>query len=77
MKSKNPNQWHNLGGKLAGRLTLAAMGLWGLVLACHTGLASRASLFIYYLEASRNAEGIAGKITLWERVVYSFILSSS
>jgi hypothetical protein len=63
--------------KLTGRLAIAATALWGVVLALQTGLASRASLFLYYLEASRNADGVAGKITLWERVVYSFILSST
>jgi len=72
-KSNHPRK---VGGGVAGRFKLAALGC-GVVLACHTGLATRASLFIHYLEASRNAEGIAGKITLWERVVFSFILSSS
>ena len=47
------------------------------MLALHTPLISRASLFLYYLEASRHADGVAGKITLWERLVYSFILSSN
>ena len=59
------------------RATLAATGVLGLVVAIQTPLMSRASLFLYYLEASRHADGVAGKITLWERVVYSFILSTS
>jgi hypothetical protein len=55
---------------------MAATGAWGLLMAAQTGVASRASLFVHYLEASRHADGIAGKITTWERVVYSFILST-
>ena len=77
VKDSKPNRWRRLGGRVTARLALAATGLWGLVLASQTSVLSRASLFLYYLETSRNAEGIAGKITLWERVVYSFILSTS
>jgi hypothetical protein len=73
VKDRIPNAWR----KAAGRLALAATGFWGLLLAAQNGLTARASLFLYYLEASRNADGIVGKITLWERVVYSFILSTS
>jgi hypothetical protein len=64
-------------GQLTARLAVAVTGVWGVMIAAHTGLVGRASLFINYLEVSRHAEGIAGKITLWERVVYSFILSTS
>lgn len=38
-------------------------------------LVDRASRFLYYLETSRNADGVSGQITLWERVIYSFILA--
>jgi hypothetical protein len=68
-----PNSWRTA----TARLAVVATGVWGLTVAIHTGVMARASLFVHYLEVSRNAEGIAGKITLWERVVYSFILSTS
>jgi hypothetical protein len=74
---RRPGEWFKESGKISARLALAATGLWGLLVASQSGLAGRASLFLYYLEASRNAEGVAGQITFWERVVYSFILSSS
>lgn len=38
-------------------------------------LADRASRFLYFLETSRHADGVSGQITLWERVIYSFILA--
>lgn len=38
-------------------------------------LVNRASRFLYYLETSRHADGVSGQITLWERVIYSFILA--
>lgn len=38
-------------------------------------LVSRAGRFLYFLETSRHADGVSGQITLWERVIYSFILA--
>lgn len=40
-------------------------------------LPQRASKFVHYLEASRDARDTQGKLTLWERVVYSYILAAS
>jgi hypothetical protein len=60
----------------------AAVLILGLVLAAHTSdytaaLPYRASRFVHYLEASRGAHDTQGPLTLWERVVYSYIMAAS
>lgn len=46
------------------------------VLLAQPGLPARAWRFLCLLEASRYADGVSGQITLWERVIYSFILAA-
>jgi len=58
-----------------------AIVLLGLVLATHTtsytaGLPYRASRFVHYLETSRGARDTQGPLTLWERIVYSYIYAA-
>jgi hypothetical protein len=58
-----------------------AVLLLGLVLASQTSdytatLPYRASRFVHYLEASRGAHDTQGPLTLWERIVYSYILAA-
>ena len=60
----------------------AAVLLLGLVLAAQTSdytaaLPYRASRFVHFLEASRGAHDTQGPLTLWERVVYSYIMAAS
>ena len=60
----------------------AALLVLGLVLATHANtytaeLPYRASRFVHYLEVSRGAHDTQGPLTLWERVVYSYIMASS
>jgi len=64
--------------KLARASVLGAAGLVGVALiGTHTVVGAQATQFLHYLEASKDAQGVSGKITLWERVLYSFILSAS
>lgn len=58
-----------------------AVLVFGLVLVAHTSdytaaLPYRASRFVHYLEASRGAHDTQGPLTLWERIVYSYILAA-
>jgi hypothetical protein len=59
-----------------------AVAVLGLVLAAQTSdyaaaLPYRASRFVQYLEASRGAHDTQGPLTLWERIVYSYILAAT
>mgnify|MGYP005842984261 CR=1 FL=1 len=40
-------------------------------------LSGKAAKFVQYLEASRDMRDTQGKLSLWERVVYSYILAAS
>ncbi len=58
-----------------------AIVLLGLVLAAQatpyaTSLPYRATLFVHYLETSRGAQDTQGPLTLWERIVYSYIYAA-
>lgn len=58
-----------------------AIVLLGLVLAAQTSpytasLPYRASRFVHYLESSRGAHDTQGPLTLWERIVYSYIYAA-
>jgi len=59
----------------------AAVLTLGLVLAAHTNeytaaLPYRASRFVHYMEVSRGAHDTQGPLSLWERIVYSYILAA-
>ncbi len=59
----------------------AAVLVLGLVLAAQTNeyaaaLPYRASRFVHYMEASRGAHDTLGPLSLWERIVYSYILAA-
>ena len=56
---------------------LAIAALIGANTYAFAALPQRASKFVYYLEASRDARDTQGKLSLWERVVYSYILAAS
>jgi len=60
---------------LMGVLAIAALA--GARLMSAQPLPRRATKFVQYLEASRGARDTQGKLTLWERVVYSYILAAS
>jgi hypothetical protein len=58
-----------------------AIVLLGLLLAAHAtpytaDLPYRASRFVSYLESSRGARDTEGPLTLWERIVYSYIYAA-
>lgn len=58
-----------------------AIVLLGLMLAAHgtpytAELPYRASRFVNYLESSRGARDTEGPLTLWERIVYSYIYAA-
>ena len=59
----------------------AAVLLLGLVLATQANdytaaLPYRASRFVHYLEATRGAHDTQGPLSLWERIVYSYLLAA-
>ncbi|MBK5294827.1 MAG: hypothetical protein JJE04_24515 [Acidobacteriia bacterium] len=62
--------------RLQRRIAGAVVAVVLLFALAQTATVCQAGTFLHYLEASRNAQGISGDITLWERLVYSFILST-
>lgn len=64
-------------GRVASVLLFAASSLGGLsVVLSRLPLFGQFWMFLHYIQSSAGAQGVAGKITYWERFVYSFILAA-